>query len=162
MVSSLRDRILGGPGASRPLTPQEMRAFAESVDLDTLDLGEYEKFQDACYARNTVFCNEHFELVVICWKVGQASAVHDHGNSYCLYLVVNGKMTEDLYQLDREGAPRLIRSRRWGRGAITISEGADIHCIKNDSDQPLVTVHIYSPPLGDSMTMFTPIPRTGG
>lgn len=162
MVSSLLDRILGGPGVSRTLTPEEMRAFAESVDLDTLDLGEHEKFEDACYARNTVFANEHFELVVICWKAGQASAVHDHGNSHCLYLVVDGEMTEDLYDLDRAGAPRLKRSREWGRGAITISEGPDIHCIKNESEEPLVTVHIYSPPLGDSMTMFTPIPRTTG
>ena len=55
MVSELRMRMLEGPGGvERPFTPEEMRAFAESVDLETLDLGDHRKFQEKCYARNTI------------------------------------------------------------------------------------------------------------
>jgi len=162
MVLRFRDKILAGPAASRPLTRDEMHDLAKGVDLDELDLGGYRCFRDECYARNTVVATDHFELVVICWKPGQASAVHDHGKSHCLYLIVSGDMTEELYEKDGKGPPRKTRVRNWSRGTITISAGTDIHRIANHGSEPLTTIHIYSPPLGDSMTMFTPIPRSGG
>jgi cysteine dioxygenase len=162
MVLSLRDWMRAGPGAKRPLTRDEMLAFARGVDLDKMDLGPYRGFQDGGYARNTVELNENFELVVICWKPGQASAIHDHGKSNCLYLVVEGDMTEELYARGERGQePRKTRTRPWKRGDITISAGTDIHRISNQGTAPLVTVHIYSPPLRDTMTLFSPDPHAG-
>ena len=161
MVQALKNRMLAGPGGvERPYTPEEMRALAESVDLDAFECGDCRKFIDARYARNTVFENEHFELVLICWKPGQASAVHDHGDSYCLYLVVEGEFEERPFELGDDGEPVPTTQRRWQRGDITIAGGPDIHQIANDSGEDLVTVHIYSPPLKQTSKMFTPIPRT--
>ena len=51
--------------------------------------------------------------------------------------------------------------RGFGRGDISVSAGHEIHRIHNRTDTDLVTVHIYSPPLGDTMKLFTPIPRSG-
>lgn len=159
MVLKLRDRILRGPGGvERPLTPQEMEALARSVDLKTLDLTGYRRFQDECYARNTVLLNAQCELVVICWLPGQMSAIHDHGSSYCLYLVVEGTMVEERYRL-RDGKPEPVDDRSFRRGDITIAAGDSVHRINNRGDRDLVTVHIYSPPLGANMKLYTPIPR---
>jgi cysteine dioxygenase len=159
MVLKLRDRILAGPaGVSRPMTAAEMEAHARSVDLKTLDLTGYRRFQDECYARNTVLLNDHCELVVICWQPGQMSAVHDHGKSYCLYLVVEGVMVEERYRL-ADGKPEPVDERSFRRGDITIAKGDSVHRINNRTDRQLVTVHIYSPPLGAAMRLFTPIPR---
>jgi predicted metal-dependent enzyme (double-stranded beta helix superfamily) len=159
MVLKLRDRILAGPGGvKRPLTPQEMEAIARSADLATLDLSGYRRFQDECYARNTVLLNDQCELVVICWQPGQMSAIHDHGSSYCLYLVVEGTMVEERYRLV-DGKPEKQDERSFGRGDITIAAGDSVHRINNRGEKHLVTVHIYSPPLGANMKLFTPIPR---
>jgi predicted metal-dependent enzyme (double-stranded beta helix superfamily) len=159
MVLKLRDRILAGEGGvARPLTPQEMKALARSVDLRTLDLSGYRRFQEECYARNTVLLNDQCELVVICWLPGQMSAVHDHGNSYCLYLVVDGTMVEERYRL-RNGVPEPVDERSFHRGDITIAAGDSVHRINNRTKKELVTVHIYSPPLGPAMKLYTPIPR---
>ena len=49
--------------------------------------------------------------------------------------------------------------RSFLRGDVTISSGDSIHRISNRKDEKLVTIHIYSPPLGEAMKMFTPIPR---
>lgn len=160
MVAELSKRILGGPGgAERPFSPEELLALARGVDLDSLELGEHRRFHPECYARNVVLRNEHVELAVICWLPGQASAVHDHGNSNCLYLVVEGGMAEELFELDENGAPQRTVERGWGRGDITLSAPDDIHRITNRAETELVTVHVYSPPLGESMTLYTPIPR---
>lgn len=159
MVLKLRDRILAGPGGmTRPFTSAEMEALARSVDLKTLDLSGYRRFQDECYARNTVLLNDQCELVVICWQPGQMSAIHDHGSSYCLYLVVEGVMVEERYRL-KDGKPEKLDERSFGRGDITIAKGDSVHRINNRGEKQLVTVHIYSPPLGANMKLYTPIPR---
>lgn len=159
MVLKLRDRILAGPGGlTRPLTPDEMEALARSCDLKTLDLSGHRRFQDDCYARNTILLNDQCELVVICWQPGQMSAVHDHGSSYCLYLVVEGVMVEERFRL-RDGKPEPVDERSFQKGDITIAKGDSVHRINNRGEKPLVTVHIYSPPLGAHMKLFTPIPR---
>lgn len=155
MVLSLAERLRCSPaGAERPLTRAEMVKQAKAVSLDTLDLGEYRRFCEEGYARNVVDVNDHFELVVICWQPGQKSAIHDHGKSNCLYLVVEGRMQEELYRVAAEGLVVPAAVRRWGRGDITVSAGKDIHCISNEGNQPLVTVHIYSPPLGETMGLY--------
>lgn len=159
MVLKLRDRILNGPGGvTRPLTAAEMEAHARSVNLKTLDISAYRRFQDECYARNTVVLNDQCELVVICWQPGQMSAIHDHGSSNCLYLVVEGEMVEERYRLGN-GKPEPVDERTFRTGDITIAAGDAVHRINNRGEKHLVTVHIYSPPLGANMKLYTPIPR---
>ena len=162
MVLKLRDALLAAGGDMRPLTSEEMISLASAVDLEALDLGEYRGFQSQCYKRNTVLLNDHFELVVICWEPGQASAVHDHGRSLCLYLIVDGTMEETLFQMDDNDEPVETDTRAWGRGDITVADGPTIHSIANRTDGKLVTVHMYSPPLDEAATMFTPIPTSAG
>ncbi len=161
MVSRLKDRIVASPaGSERALTRDEMVALASAVDVESLDLGDYGAVKKACYARNTVLLNDHIELVVICWLPGQASAVHDHGRSNCLYLIVEGEMQEELFDLGPGGQPEARSKRSFGRGEITVAASDDIHRITNITDEKLVTIHLYSPPLDEKMTMYTPIPRT--
>lgn len=161
MVLKLRDRMLAGPGGvERPFTRDEMLELARGVDLSSLDCAKYVRFNEERYARNTVFENEHFELVSICWRPGQASAVHDHGASNCLYLVVDGEFEERLFELDGSAEPRRTGARRWKTGDITIAAGEDIHQIANDSGRDLRTLHIYSPPLKQTSKFYTPVPRT--
>jgi cysteine dioxygenase len=155
MVHKLRDALLG---CDHPLTKEEMVAFAAAVDLEELDLGEYVKFQKKCYARNTVLLNEYVELVVICWEVGQQSSIHDHGDSLCLYLVTGGTMREEVFEAADGGEPQKVLERDWHRGEITVAEGSTIHRLTNPGKGGLVTVHIYSPPLDDRVTNFTPVP----
>jgi cysteine dioxygenase len=160
MALKLRDRIVASPaGSERALVPAEMLALARSVDLVTLDLAEYRRFDECQYARSTIFLNEHVELVAICWLPDQASSIHDHGKSNCLYLVVDGEMREEMFELNDQGRPRRLQARGFERGAITIAAPHDVHRIMNPGPAHLVTLHIYSPPLDESVTNFTPIPR---
>jgi cysteine dioxygenase len=159
MAHALRDRILASPaGSERALTATEMLALARTVDLSMLDLSAYCQFDTERYARNSVLLNEHVELVIICWVPDQASSIHDHGRSNCLYLVTQGTMQEEMFELNADQRPRRIRARQFERGAITIAAPTDVHRILNPGPENLVTVHIYSPPLDESVTNFTPIP----
>ena len=158
MARQLRDRIVASAAATRALDAHELLELARSVDLDRLDLSDYSEFCATRYARNSVFRNEHIELVVICWLAKQASSIHDHGRSNCLYLIVDGTMQEELFTLDAAGKPQRARARQFSRGQITIAAPQDVHRIVNCGDEHLVTVHLYSPPLDTAVTNYTPIP----
>jgi len=159
MVLKVRERLLATPaGAERPLTGEEMLAFARGIDLRALRLGEYRRFSPSRYARNSVLLNERIELVVICWRAGQTTAIHDHGKSNCLYLVVEGTMREELFRVAEGEEPRLLRLRTFRRGEIMLAGPKDVHRITNAGKEDLVTVHLYSPPLGETMTLYGPVP----
>ena len=149
MVLKLRDRILAGPGgARRPLTPAEMESLAKGVDLAALDLKAYRRFQEECYARNTVLLNEHVELVVICWLPGQHTVIHDHGVSRGVSVVVTGTLHEARYTIDH------AKNGLMGTGCCDLEPGEfavelsdTIHELGNESPYPAASLHLYSPPL---------------
>ena len=156
MVLKLCDRMLEGPaGTERPFTAEEMIELASSGDVDC---AEFRKFKCKSYTRNRVHLNEHFELVVICWEAGQSSSIHDHGRSNCLYRVLEGEMTEERFELGPDGMPQATENAKYGVGEITLAPGHLIHRISNRTDSHLVTLHIYSPPLGSAVTHYTPVP----
>ncbi|MGQ0612555.1 MAG: cysteine dioxygenase [Planctomycetaceae bacterium] len=159
MVLKVRDRLLSTPaGTQRPLHGDEMLAFARTIDLGLLDLGAYRKFSSTRYARNSVLLNERIELVAICWRAGQATAIHDHGRSQCLYLVVEGTMKEELFHAVDGREPEPLRTRIFRRGEIMLAGARDVHRITNDGKDDLVTIHLYSPPLGENMKLYGPVP----
>lgn len=49
---------------------------------------EYVHWNDHHYVRNLVSTNEDFELMVICWRYGQGSRVHNHAESHCWLTVL--------------------------------------------------------------------------
>lgn len=51
-------------------------------------------FNSHHYVRHLVDANETFELMLICWKGGQASSVHDHADSHCWLTVLQGAVDE--------------------------------------------------------------------
>ncbi|PNH00535.1 Cysteine dioxygenase type 1 [Tetrabaena socialis] len=72
-----------------------LRAYAAS---NSLDWQKYALFNDLHYVRNLVEANDDFELIVLCWKTGQVSRVHNHADSHCWLAVLGGEMREVQYQ----------------------------------------------------------------
>ena len=64
-----------------------------------LTLHQYTFFADQRYARNLIELNDHFELMVICWKPGQVSPIHNHANSSCWMGVARGELLEEYARL---------------------------------------------------------------
>ena len=61
--------------------------------------GKYVFFNDIHYTRNLVFATENFEVMVVCWKKGQASRIHSHSGSQCWMIPLYGRIEEELYTL---------------------------------------------------------------
>ncbi|HMK91984.1 MAG TPA: cysteine dioxygenase family protein [Thermoleophilia bacterium] len=152
-----------GTGA---MSLSEFATLAVRLELDDALVGAHVRFDDAHYARNLLCRTPQFELLVLCWRPGQASTVHDHAGSLNVTRVYRGTLVQRKFSR-RDGGPGTTRLDQAesgelpcgpveqieeevfaGAGSATVDRG-DIHQLRNDSDESLVTVHLYAPPLTD-------------
>ena len=121
-----------------------LRSHAPGLD----DVGSYCRFDPSGYTRTIVSESPRYRLLVLCWLPGQISPIHDHAGSACAVLVANGTATETRFKLTPEGLARPTKTLVYGPGAVFGGRDADIHALGcREGDVPLITVHIYSPPL---------------
>jgi quercetin dioxygenase-like cupin family protein len=87
--------------------------------------------------------DDDHEVWLISWLPGQATGFHDHGESEGAFTVVLGSLQE------REpGETRTVDAGgSWAFGPDYV------HDVRNVSDAPAVSVHVYSPPL-NTMTRY--------
>lgn len=110
-------------------------------------------FTEEHYARNLVCRTPTFELLVLCWRPGHESTIHDHMGSLNAISVFDGELTSRLFRpvgeqpLDagpvEQTADDCVQS---DQGWIGVDRGG-IHQLADTGPDDLVTVHVYAPAL---------------
>lgn len=113
------------------------------------DYQDYRLFADRSYARNLIARGPFAELLLLCWRPGQRTPIHDHGGSIGVVMVCEGLLTETMYERAAEGHVRPNNTYRRAPNAITGADVPDIHQLLNlqPPGNDLVTLHCYAPPL---------------
>ena len=119
------------------------------VLLRQRDYEPYRLVAERSYARNLVVRSEYADWLVLCWRSGQRTPIHDHGGSIGVVMVCEGLMTETMFERAPEGHVRPYDTYRRGQGAITGADVPDIHQLLNlePPGKEMVTLHCYAPPL---------------
>lgn len=88
-----------------------------------------------------------FDIYVITWQPGQKSPVHYHPVYGCSLLLLEGKLQEKLFVMDRDNNKlRANESRIINQGQTSyIDNMIGAHQICNPYDTTAVSLHIYSP-----------------
>ncbi len=125
----------------------------ELIERSTISAGDiqpYLGFKAGNYSRHRLMRNEFVEMLVLCWKPGQRTPIHDHNGSHGTVLVHEGILWETTFEYDAESGLAYKAHRELRAGGLTGSEVPDIHQLGNPdvSGQDLITIHIYAPPLG--------------
>lgn len=144
------------------------RAIRES------SLAPFVHYRDDKYARHLVERTELFDVIVLCWKPGQLSPVHNHQGNLGWVRVLRGRMEEthwqppdwvvagvplpsDDFEIDDDGVGHGIQLRRGehlvhtaGPAVASVDRQRPIHQLGNprhhDGDESAVTLHVYSRP----------------
>ncbi|PZC79420.1 hypothetical protein B5X24_HaOG216415 [Helicoverpa armigera] len=59
------------------------------------DWSKFAKFDRFRYTRNLVDAgNGAFNIMILCWGAGHASAIHDHADSHCFMKLLSGSLEE--------------------------------------------------------------------
>jgi cysteine dioxygenase len=128
---------------------KELVAQVAALDLDADDLADFIRFSEQGYLRNLVRAGTWYHVLVLCWKNGQRSPIHDHAGSSCCVRVLRGTMTETSFVFTPNGHVKAVTSCEHAIGGITAGEDYHLHQVSNlqEGDADLVTLHVYSPPL---------------
>lgn len=126
----------------------ELRRHMELNPVVIEDVKEYLQFADDKYARNSIFRNEYFEMLCLCWKSGQRSPIHDHKGSNCCVRVLQGTITATDFELVPSGYIKAVRSADLQPYRVTGLESADIHQMSNlqAAGRNVATLHVYTYP----------------
>jgi cysteine dioxygenase len=149
MATTLQELVdyLDGLEERAPL--QHLFGELSELDIQCDDLRQHVVFSEKGYARNLVRKGPWYHLLVLCWKNGQRSPIHDHAGSSCGVRVLRGVLTETTFAFAPNGHVKAVTSRDLTAGGVTASQDDDMHQISNlqAGGADLVTLHVYSPPL---------------
>lgn len=135
-------------GYTEQIPIADLQDLVENFDDEWDVFRPYLKFQNRRYNRNLIRAGENYHALLLCWKNGQRSPIHDHRESRCVFRVMRGVATETLFVTSENGLVYPTTSRELVKGSIGLSEDEDKHQISNlQAEGDLVTLHIYSPPL---------------
>lgn len=93
--------------------------------------------------------SDNHEVWLLTWLAGQQTGFHDHGESAGAFFVASGCLTERGAQAVRPQAS----GRRLRPGTVRSFGPRYVHDVRNDSTEPAISLHAYSPPL-TSMRRF--------
>lgn len=126
----------------------ELSRGLEDLTLDLQEVRDHLIFSREHYRRNLIRSGPAYHALILCWRAGQRSPIHDHRGSSCGVRVLKGVATETQFEKTREGLIYPTLTRKMPAGSVCASQDSNIHQMSNlQSDLDLVTLHIYSPPL---------------
>lgn len=147
---TLQSLIGGLESLNSAPTLAEIYAWLERAQISDEELRPYSGFKEGNYWRHRVCRNKFVEMLVLCWRPGQRTPIHDHNGSHGGVKVCRGLLWETTFSFDPIAGLEYKSARELTVGSVTGSDVPDIHQLGNPdiSGQDLVTLHVYAPPLG--------------
>ena len=148
-IDKLRDLLALWDRSRSPSGYDAIRRGIGDLRLSRQDLVEWLAFSEAAYQRVLIERTPAYEALLLCWRSGHRSPIHDHAGSVCGVRIIEGTATETIYAKSPCGYLVPTCSRSLGAGSVSVSRDADIHQMANlgPPGHDLVTLHVYSPPL---------------
>lgn len=118
-------------------------------------LTQYCYFSKGNYTRNLIFKNDLFEVMTVCWEVGQASRIHNHRDQNCWMAVPVGRLRVQNYRVnDRDASSGTCKLVPTGGMLMDpnhpafVNPAEPVHEVLNlpEFGERAVSVHVYSKP----------------
>jgi len=123
--------------------------------VDPASLAPYLLYSPTHYTRNLIYKCDLFELIAICWEVGQRSLIHNHQNQNCWMAAPIGRLAVQNYELIRaDEESSFCEPRETDRIVMDpknpsfVDPERPIHSVLNlpEYGQQATSLHIYSRP----------------
>ena len=147
----LRDLLSVWEQSRSPLSPREIRQGLGDLHLSNHDVADRLAFNAVAYQRILIHRGDAFEALLICWRSGQRSPIHDHANSICAVYAISGLLSADNYLKTANGYVRADYSEDFRPGSVLTIQTTQIHQVSNLQDSSeLISLHFYLGPLENS------------
>jgi cysteine dioxygenase len=147
-----------------------IRQFLAGAPVDPASLAPYLTWDRQHYTRNLIDKTQLYELLAICWEVGQVSSVHNHRDQNCWMAAPIGKLLVENYHVDSQdveaGKCCMAASNTvelTAENPCAVDPREPVHRVVNprEANQRAVTLHVYSRPF-DTCVVYSPEQGTCG
>lgn len=151
------DEFVKGLRAIPDFRPDIVYSYIKAHPVQPDSPRRYLFFSSASYTRNLIFKNDLFEVLALCWEVGQVSRIHNHRDQQCWMAVPVGQLKNQNYRvLDHDQEKKTCRLEPSQSFLITSSSPLEVdphepvHQVLNLAEfgERAVSLHIYSRPFG--------------
>lgn len=148
----------------------EILAFLEHTAVAPDTLTPFLTWNQQHYTRNLIDKTPLYELIAICWEVGQVSSVHNHRDQNCWMAVPVGRLEVENFHLVSQdldhGMCQLSPTETVEMNpthACAVDPADPVHRVVNPKKfgARAVSLHIYSRPF-DSCVVYSPEQGTCG
>lgn len=149
---------------------EALRRFLEDMPVEPDSLAPYLTWDRQHYTRNLIDRTPLYELMAVCWEIGQASSVHNHRDQNCWMAVPIGRLMVENFHLVHQdleaGSCRLepLNTVEMNPSHACAVDPADpVHRVVNprEFNQRAVSLHVYSRPF-DRCMVYSPEQGTCG
>ncbi|HMK29699.1 MAG TPA: cysteine dioxygenase family protein [Terriglobales bacterium] len=149
---------------------EDVRSFLVEHVVDSQTLAPYVCWDSQHYTRNLIDKTPLYELLAICWEVGQISSIHNHRGQNCWMAVPIGRLMVQNYrvllqdlQAGRCKIERTFAVEMNAESPVAVDPKAPVHKVYNAKEfaERAVSLHIYSRPF-DSCDVYSEDQQTCG
>ncbi len=139
----------------REFTLERVQEFLMRSAVRPETLEPYFFFSQGSYTRNLIYKCPLFELIAICWEVGQVSRIHNHRDQNCWMAVPIGRLRVQNFRVEARdpasGRCRLVATDAYDMGPdhpAAVDPAEPVHQVLNlpEFRQRSVSLHVYSRP----------------
>jgi cysteine dioxygenase len=149
---------------------ETVRRFLETMPVSAESLVPYLTWSRQHYTRNLIDRTDLYELMAICWEVGQVSSVHNHRDQNCWMAAPIGRLRvenfhlveQDLHAGNCRLEPKNVVEMNIS-SACAVDPADPVHRVVNPAEfnQRAVSLHVYSRPF-DTCIVYSPEQGTCG
>ncbi len=149
---------------------EPIRRLLQEIPVDADSMARYLNWDRQHYTRNLIDRTPLYELMAICWEVGQASSVHNHRDQNCWMAVPMGRLqVENFHLVHQDLSAGRCQLEPLNVVEMNISHpcavdpGDPVHRVVNPKEfnQRAVSLHVYSRPF-DTCVVYSPEQGTCG
>ncbi|MEL6158623.1 MAG: cysteine dioxygenase family protein [Cyanobacteria bacterium J06554_11] len=138
--------------ASTDLTPLHIKLLLQTIQISEQTLMPWADFSHPVtdsYGRKLVFDGGHFEIMVMSWRPGDVSAIHDHGSTQWGAVQSFGEADHYTYQF-ASGVLGEPIATPYRPGMVRAVDHSLIHQMGNTGAHPFLSLHVYGVPQSQS------------
>ena len=120
--------------------------YLQNLSLNDNSLNDYVFYNKEFYTRNLIHREKNFEIIAICWPPKTDAPIHGHEGEKCWARVESGNLLIGNYEKFSNSPLGLKMINELSCGAGYLDGPADIHSVKNISEDFATSLHIYAKP----------------
>jgi len=126
-------------------TPESVHKVVSECDLGIEDLKDWIDYDypvSDSYGRKMVHDGGFFEVMVMCWRPGDYSAIHDHGKAEFGAVKMFGDAEHASFELEGGRLTTIARERNESGTTLKVTASL-IHQMGNPGEKNFFSLHVY-------------------